>query len=49
MVQQNRPQMTVYVHSWNAGRQITDIHLEYVILNAFPRQQWLCTCTSLLR
>jgi hypothetical protein len=27
--------------------QATDTHLEYVIFIAFPRQQWLCECTTL--
>jgi hypothetical protein len=27
----------------------TDTHSVYVILIAFPRQQWLCECTSMLR
>jgi len=27
----------------------TDSHSEYTILIAFPRQQWLCTCASMLR
>ena len=27
----------------------TDSHPEYVILIAFPRQQWLRTCASMLR
>jgi hypothetical protein len=29
--------------------KFADTHSEYLILIAFPRQQWLCECTSMLR
>jgi hypothetical protein len=48
-VEPDEPQMTIRRMSF-ARRIIkaTDTHSEYVILVAFPRQQWLCERASML-
>jgi hypothetical protein len=50
IVKRGRPQMTIRrmrVACWIS--KATDIHSQYVILNAFPLQQWLCERSSILR
>ena len=43
-----RPQMTIWhMHIACCLTKATDIHSEYVILIAFPLQQWLHECTSM--
>jgi hypothetical protein len=51
MVEPDRPQMTVILRMRIARwiTKATDIHSKYVILIAFPRQQWLRERTSMLR
>jgi hypothetical protein len=50
MVHPNRPQMTILPMRFACWiTKATDTHLEYVIPIAFPRQQWLRECTSMLR
>jgi hypothetical protein len=49
-VQPNRPQMTIWrtrMACWMPKG--TNAHSEYVILIAFPLQQWLHECASMLR
>jgi len=41
MIEPDRPQMTV--------NKASNTHSEYVILIAFPQQQWLCDHPSMLR
>jgi len=38
--------LSMHVACWIT--KATDIHSEYVILIAFPRQEWLCECTLML-
>jgi hypothetical protein len=46
----DRPQMTIWrVHIVSWIPKTADRHLEYVIRNAFPQQQRLHGCTSMLR
>jgi hypothetical protein len=50
MVEPDRPQMTIWrmcVTCWIP--KATDIHSKYVILTAFPLQQWLHEHASMLR
>jgi len=50
MVQPDRPQMTIrrtHIACWIT--KVTDIHKEYVVLTAFPQQQWLRERASVLR
>jgi len=48
-VQLDRPQMTIWhmrIACWIT--KATNTHSEYVIHIAFPQQQWLCECGSIL-
>jgi hypothetical protein len=50
IVERNRPQMTIWrmrIASWIL--KATNTHSEYVILTAFPLQEWLHERASLLR
>jgi hypothetical protein len=50
--QPDRSQMTIRLKRFSCWvTKVTDTrsHTEYVILIAFPLQQWLCDCASLLR
>jgi hypothetical protein len=49
-VEQDRPHMTIWRMrlAWWITKAI-DTHSEYIILNAFPLEQWLHERTSLLR
>ena len=50
IVESVRPQVTIgrtHIACWITNA--TNTHLEYVILIAFPLQQWLHECASLLR
>ena len=50
MVQWGRPQMTVWRMRFACRiTKTTNTHLEYVILIAFPLQQWLRERASVLR
>ena len=49
MVEPDRPQMTWYMRFACWITKVTEIHLEYVILISFPRQQWLRERVSILR
>jgi len=49
MVKPDRPQMAIYhIHFACYITNVTHTHAEYMILFAFPQQQWLCKCASLL-
>jgi len=49
MVEPDRPQMTIRRMRIACGLpRATDKHSEYLILIAFPLQQWLYECASLL-
>jgi hypothetical protein len=50
IVEQGRPQMTIWrmrIACWVT--KVTDTHSEYIILIAFPPQQWLQESASMLR
>jgi hypothetical protein len=48
-VESGRPQMTIrYMRNACLILKATDTHSEYVILIAFPLQQWLHVCASVL-
>jgi hypothetical protein len=50
IVESDRPQMTMWrmrIARWIT--KATDIHSEYVVLTAFPLQQWLHERASMLR
>jgi hypothetical protein len=49
MVEPNRPQMTWRMHIACWIPKATNTHLRYVILIAFPQQQWLQERASMLR
>ena len=48
-VQPDRQQIIRHMRSVCRITMATDIHSEYVIIIAFPRQQWLCERASMLR
>jgi len=50
MVEPDRPQMTISRMRFACWiTKATDTHSEYVVLNAFPWQQWLGERASILR
>ena len=47
-VELDRPQMKCGACTLHAGYLGSNTHLEYIVLIAFPLQQWLHVCASLL-
>jgi len=48
-VESGRPQMTIWcMHIACWVPKATDTHSQYVLLTAFPLQQWLHVCASVL-